>query len=248
MLVQSLEKKYRVEEYQSVGDLEDLPDAYLSRFSSDQGGKAFWPLASYLELNGVKAVNSLNSFLVSSNKHLTQLAFRDKNINQPDWAILEPGQEINLFGSSWQGKTISKPNSGGGGRDIIIFESFEEAAHFDFKEATILQPYIKNNALWRLIYSKNQGLITAYQKKTDQEISSLTRGAIRFYKKAPVELIDLAEEMADSIRITISGMDILETNNGFLALESNANFDFNQKEAKVFQALEKELIIAAKSK
>lgn len=225
-----------------------MPDAYLSRFSSGQGGKSFWPIASYLELNGVKAVNSLNSFLVSSNKHLTQLAFRDKNINQPDWAVLEPGQGIDLFGSSWQGKTITKPASGGGGRDIKIFSSFEEATNFTFKEPTILQPYIKNNALWRVIYSKNQGLITAYQKKTDQEIASLTRGAARFYKKAPVELINLAEEMVDAIGITISGVDVLETNDGFLALESNANFDFNQKEEKIFQALEKELIIAAKSK
>lgn len=232
-LVKLLEKDHQVIQCDSLLSLGEIPDAHTPRFSSGKNNKEMIELTTYLESMGSQPVNSAQAFLLSSNKHLSHLRFQRSGILQPNWALVQEG-EPTFWGGTWRGRTIKKPLVGGGGKGIEIYPSFSQALDSDTSEH-LLQPYVPHRALWRVIVSK-EGVLAAYQKETSDEIASVRMGAQRKYLQLPPEAKDLALSMLLSLGLDIAGMDLLETGSGFLALESNSNFDFPEEEEVVLQA------------
>jgi glutathione synthase/RimK-type ligase-like ATP-grasp enzyme len=235
-------------------DSGDLPDVYLNRYPSWlDDAAALYQLSARLESNRVPGLNSLRATCLSANKHLSHLWLLPRGIQQPDWMILQPGSKT-VFGELWSGETIAKPLTGGMGQGLQVASSLEEAESLVSQrgfsipssplgaQGYILQPYIPSRAVWRLVVSRRQGLISAYKKTGEEKVLSVSSGAVREYQDPPEEMIRMAAEVISVLGLEIAGLDFLETDRGAIFLESNANFGFDTSDQVILRAIEQDCL------
>ncbi len=92
------------------------------------------------------------------------------------------------------------------------------------KRSFILQPFLKEHSIWRVIVTKHQGIIASYLKEGQGPVLAISNGAERVYKEPTKEVKELSEKMFQVGSGNASGCDIIESGGQFYPLEINNNF------------------------
>ncbi|MHA1689267.1 MAG: RimK family alpha-L-glutamate ligase [Promethearchaeota archaeon] len=184
-------------------------------------------LLNALEINGFKLINSRESLEIASDKFLSSVYFEKYNIPTPKTVICEnPQDALNSF-EELGGDVILKPLFGSKGIGIIRLQdkAFAENVIFTLShlnEVFYLQEFVPHyNRDIRVLVLGDEAIAGMY-RISDSWKTNVHAGA----RIKPLELNDelkkLAIKAAKITKTEIAGVDIMESERGYLVIEVNS--------------------------
>lgn len=174
-------------------------------------------------------LNRREARIACENKALAHLAFEGSGLPQPRSFVLSR-EGVRDRELAWDGEALLKPLSGSRGGGIEILPSLGKALARGLERAEdlLVQQLIWPARSWRVIVGRTCGVIDPYWRRpaaaTDR-ILSISTGARLAREPLPREGAELARAMLDAIGGDLLAVDLLESADGFYALEINHNFD-----------------------
>ncbi|MCB1551141.1 MAG: RimK family alpha-L-glutamate ligase [Alphaproteobacteria bacterium] len=218
-------------------DLQDLPDAVVSRMGSDTTylGAA---VLRYMQRNGVSVVNSPRSIERASDKLLTMQKLADKNIPIPKTIFSKCPVDSVLVAQQIGFPVVVKTLKGTVGVGVYLSEN--EDSLRDLTELLVHQGADKSPVIFQEFIETSRGrdvrvfcvggkiLACMERKSTDGGFkSNIGRGGVG----KPVELTQEAKKIAldacNILELEIAGVDMLYGKDGFKICEVNSAPDFN---------------------
>jgi len=198
-----------------------------------------WQLACWFEANDKPLLNSTASLALTSDKYATYDTWRQQQLQQPATYILDELTEWPLPHK----KMVLKPSYCEGGRWIQWVTSLVEAKKVvaqwntyenkggEVRGKALLQEYIEQPTCLRIIASPDKCLI-GYEKVTSPG-HLLSEGHNRHNLDLPRELKTFAQSIVKVCGGGLMGVDILEKNGTYFALEANGPFGFDVTSTKL---------------
>lgn len=184
-------------------------------------------LLNALETNGIKLINSRESLEIASDKFLCSVYFDKHGIPTPKTIICEdPNDALKSF-EDLGSDVILKPLFGSKGIGIVRMQdkAFAENVLYslaDLNNVFYLQEFVPHyNRDIRILVIGEEAVAGMY-RISDNWKTNIYAGA----KVKPLEIIDelknLAVKAAKITKTEIAGVDIIESDNGYLVIEVNS--------------------------
>lgn len=167
---------------------------------------------------GLPITTNIKTVRNTSNKLLTSLVFEKNNIKHPQTYI---ANEINF--RKLKKPLICKPIFGHSGNQISLLNSLDNITENEMKNS-LFQEYIESSVSIRIICNEYK-VFSSYRRISDGEIiENISRGAKREYFDINDELLSFSVKIAKALGGGLIGLDILEKNGVYYALEGNVPF------------------------
>ncbi len=210
------------------------PECYIQRSVSYYRGLH---TTAFLEAKGKFVVNNLNSMLITGNKMLTSLALVKNNVPTPETAAaVSRDAAMNIFEQKFGGRAVLKPVVGSWGRMIsLLNDRYAAEAVFEDREYMhpinsiyYLQEFIdKLGRDLRIFVIGDRVLGGMYRYPEDgQWKTNAAIGGRQEKLEITSELEKLALSAADSVGRGVYGVDIMESDHGYLVHEINGTTEF----------------------
>lgn len=201
-----------------------VPMITIDDYVHDKYGR--YKLVKLIEKFDLLTLNSAKSIAHSSNKYQTYKMWKIKHIKQPITYLLKDIKNWPID----REPMIIKPIFGHSGNNIYLVNNLDDAILISKRcdSDSILQEYIKKPICWRIISTPNS-IIAAYEKRLPKSVVvNVDKGARRIYIKPDTRVTDLAKECVKALGGGLMGVDILEKDNEYYALEANVPFGIDE--------------------
>lgn len=192
---------------------------------------------AFLEYKGQKVVNDLNTTLLAGNKMFTSLALAKNSVPTPRTSV-SVNHEVAMkqFTEKFGGRAVIKPVTGSWGRMIGLMNDREAAMAvledreymYPLYSIFYLQEFVKRPPRDLRIFvvgDKVVGGIYRYQAGEDWRTNTAIGGEAEKVEISG-EIEELALKAAHSVGDGIFGVDIMESENGYLVHEVNSTTEF----------------------
>ncbi len=193
------------------------------------------PAVRLFEAAGIKCLNSSSTAVICGDKKLTSITLMEEKIPQPEVCVaFTPETAVEAIEQLGY-PVVLKPAVGSWGR-LLAKVNDRQAAEALLEHKAVLgseqhsifyiQKYVPKNGRDIRVYVVGGRCITAIYRSSDHWITNMALGAKA--AKCPVtdELNDIAVKAAKAVEGGIVGVDIFETDNGYLVNELNCNMEF----------------------
>jgi len=223
--------------------------ALVRGVGADSTKKIFFrlDLLSAIEEYGIRLVNSREALEIASDKFLTSIYLENNDIPTPKTIICEnPEDAIDAF-EELGGDVILKPLYGSKGIGIIRLndKGFAENVIYSLAELNqifYLQEFIKHNNRDIRVLVLGDKVIAGMYRISDNWKTNIHAGA----RSEPIDLndevIELAIRASKAVKTDISGVDIIESKEGYSVLEVNSIPGFTALQKVTDKILVKEII------
>ena len=211
-----------------------IPLITIKDFVSDKYNR--FKLAKVVESLGVKTTNNTRAIALSSDKYATYKVWKAHSIKQPNTYLLK---ELHDWPNKEETPMILKPIFSHSGDGITLVSNYKDALLMSDKcqLGMILQTYIKNPICWRLIACPNK-IVIAYQKVLDgATVVNIGKGANRLYVEPDEKIVELAKNCIKALGGGLMGIDILEKDGVYYALEANVPFGIDENSEELRENL-----------
>lgn len=178
----------------------------------------------YSEL-GLGSINSFESLVISGNKFMTLVRLAKANIPIPQTTLLLDG-DLNIETNT---PLIVKPTDGSWGRLVALARSGREAALLvrSYEEPLILQEYVnKPMRDIRVTVVGDRAVAAIYRYSSGDWRTNTARGGLAMPVKIDPELEDISVRASKAVGAIYSGVDVVESERGYLVLEVNGVPEF----------------------
>jgi [lysine-biosynthesis-protein LysW]--L-2-aminoadipate ligase len=226
------------------------PECYLQRSVSYFRGLH---TTAFLEAKGKFVVNNLHSMLITGNKMLTSLALVKNNVPTPETgAAVSSGAAMSIFQKKFNGRAVLKPVIGSWGRMIALLND-RYAADAVFEDRDYMHPI---NSVYYLqefvekpgrdirlfvVGDKVVGGIYRYSEEGQWKTNTAIGGRAEKLDLTN-ELEKLALKAADSVGRGVYGVDIMESEKGYLVHEINGTSEFKSTAKATGKDIAKEIV------
>ena len=192
--------------------------------------------AAILESLGVRVINSFESLTITGNKLFTTLRLRKNNVPTPKTVVaFSPEKALEGFRSLGD-KAVIKPVIGSWGRMVALLDSyysakaiFEEREYMDpIYQIYYLQEFVKRPPRDIRVFVVGQRAIAAiYRNQPEGDFRTNTALGGKA-ENCPVtkEIEDLAVKASLAIGEGVYGVDMMETDSGYVVHEVNGTVEF----------------------
>lgn len=190
----------------------------------------------FLESLGVMVVNSSHIATVCEDKFLTSLALQKAGIPTPAFALAFTLKQAEKAVEELGGyPVVIKPNLGSWGRllakvnDIDALEAIiehKEVLGSPHQKTFYIQQFIKKPGRDIRIHVIGGKVTSAIYRQSSHWITNTARGATPLACSIDKDLESIAKKVGDAIGEGILGIDILETDGGYLVNEVNHTMEF----------------------
>ena len=192
-----------------------------------------WQLACWFEVNNTPMLNSAASLALTSDKYATYQVWSQHHLQQPATFLLDELTKWPLPNK----KMVLKPSYCDGGRwiqwatslaeakDVVAAWRKHESQGGEIRGRALLQEYIEQPTCIRVIAGPDTCLV-GYEKVTSPG-HLLSQGHNRHIFEPSPELKTFAQNMVKSCGGGLMGVDILEKDGVYFALEANGPFGFD---------------------
>ena len=201
---------------------------------------------AFLEYKKQRVVNDLKTIINAGNKMFTSLALESNGVPTPSTSVSTSYETaIKQFSEKFQGKAVLKPVTGSWGRMIALMNDREAAMAiledreymYPIYSIFYMQEYVKRpprDIRILVIGDRAVGGMYRYQAEGDWRTNAAIGGRA---EKCEItnEIEDIAIKAARSVGNGILGVDIMESERGYLVHEVNSTTEFKST-AKVSQA------------
>ncbi|MEI6237237.1 MAG: ATP-grasp domain-containing protein [Candidatus Saccharibacteria bacterium] len=211
-----------------------IPLITIKDYVSDKYNR--FKLAKTVESLGVKTTNSTCSIALSSDKYATYKAWEAHSIEQPKTYLLK---ELHDWPNKDKTPMMLKPVLSHSGDGISLVSNYKDALlkSNSYPLGMILQTYVENPICWRLIACPNN-IVIAYQKILNgATVVNIGKGAHRLYSEPDEKLVELAKSCVKALGGGLMGVDILEKDGVYYALEANVPFGIDENSKKLKENL-----------
>ncbi len=192
---------------------------------------------AFLEYKGLRVVNDLNSTMIAGNKMFTSLALVKNGVPSPKTSA-SIGKDVAMkqFSEKFGGKAVIKPVTGSWGRMIGLINDRDAAMAvledreymYPLYSIFYLQEYVKRpprDIRTFVIGDRVVGGIYRYQSGEDWRTNTAIGGRA---EKVEItnELENLSLKAAESVGKGVFGVDIMESESGYLVHEVNSTTEF----------------------
>lgn len=194
---------------------------------------------------GPPMLNGREARLTCEDKGLAHLAFEECGIPQPASFVI--GRDgIADRGRAWKGETVLKPLAGSRGSGIEILPSLDDAVKraIERREDLLVQRLLWPARSWRVIVGREVGVVDPYWRRPanpGDRVLSISTGARIARERLPADGEAVALAMLGAVGGDLLAVDLLETPDGFYALEINHNFDAHGGDAPAAEAFVQEI-------
>ncbi len=210
------------------------PDLYIQRSVSYYRGLH---TTAFLETKGKFVVNNLQAMLITGNKMLTSLALVKNNVPTPSTAAaVSKESAMSIFSNKFHGKAVLKPVVGSWGRMIALLND-KDAAEAVFEDREYMHPI---NSIYylqefverpprdmRVFVVGDRVLCGIYRYSQDGKWKTNTAIGGRAEKlEITNEIEKIALNSTDSIGRGVFGVDMMESDKGYLVHEINGTTEF----------------------
>ncbi len=192
---------------------------------------------AYLEFKGQKVINDFNTIDVAGNKMLTSLALVKNGVPTPKTSVAASyDTAMKQFSSKFGGRAVLKPVTGSWGRMVALLNDRTAASAvmedreymYPLYSIFYLQEFVKRpprDIRTFVVGDRVIGGIYRYQSDDDWRTNTAIGGRA---EKCPItqELEDISLRAARSVGKGVFGVDIMETENGYVVHEVNSTTEF----------------------
>ncbi len=192
---------------------------------------------AFLEYKKQKVVNDLMTIINAGNKMLTSLALVASGVPSPLTSV-STSYEVAMkqFSEKFHGRAVLKPVTGSWGRMIALMNDPEAAMAiledreymYPLYSIFYMQEYVKRpprDIRTFVIGERVVGGIYRYQPEGDWRTNAAIGGRAEKCEITP-EIEDISIKAAKSVGIGIFGIDIMESERGYLVHEVNSTTEF----------------------
>ncbi len=207
----------------------DIDGAFLRHLGMikdyEQFGSRLWSVRA-LEQKGIFVMNSLNSWLVASDKFAELAVLAKSGLQVPKTFISE-----DLFAAHSAAKSmremVIKPLRGAMGLGIFKINDPDIAANVfsyftNMSKPIYMQEYLekKKGGDYRVVVVGGRVIGAEFRKGLDWK-SNVAQGGIPSKARVDDEMKELALKAAEVLKLDYAGVDIAETKDGYYILEAN---------------------------
>ena len=192
---------------------------------------------AYLEYNGQRVINDLNTTITAGNKMLTSLALVKNGVPTPKTSVsINSDTAMKQFSEKFNSRAVVKPVTGSWGRMVALLNDnaaamavLEDREYmYPIYSVFYLQEFVKRPPRdLRIFVVGDQviGGIYRYQTGNDWRTNTAIGGMA---EKCEItgEIEEIALKAANSVGRGIFGVDIMESERGFLVHEVNSTTEF----------------------
>lgn len=230
----------------SMVDVKDMDMDLDSQLSDSYGGVSIQRCTSYyrglhstafLEYKGQIVVNDLNSTTTAGNKMLTSLALVKNRVPTPRTSV-STGYEAAMkqFSGKFGNRAVIKPVTGSWGRMVALLNDKSAATAvledreymYPLYSIFYLQEYVRRpprDIRTFVVGDRVIGGIYRYQSEGDWRTNTAIGGRAEKCEITP-ELEDISIRAARSVGRGVFGIDIMETDSGYVVHEVNGTTEF----------------------
>jgi len=212
------------------------PDAIISRgIGIRETKKIFFRVDIYraLEILDIPVINSSLCLELATNKMLTSLLLKQNNIPTPDTYICEKYKDAISAYELLGGDIIFKPMFGSKGVGITRINDKNFAEYFFYNvsklgEPFYLQKFMEHGNKDIRAFVINDEVIASMERIGTNWKTNIFQGAIGKPINLSDDLKEICIKSANIVKAKISGIDIIQTNEGYYVIEVNAVPGFNE--------------------
>ncbi|MBI4066370.1 lysine biosynthesis protein LysX [Candidatus Gottesmanbacteria bacterium] len=190
----------------------------------------------YYESLGIPAVNPLSLAMVCENKFLTSLTLVRHHVPTPRFALVfNEDQAKKAVGEIGGYPVVIKPVSGSWGR-LVARVNDEHALEAVLEQKAILggpdhhayyiQQYIEKPGRDIRIHVIGGRVVAAIYRQSSHWVTNTARGAQALPCQIDTDLETIAKKAGDAIGEGVLGIDVFETNDGYVVNEVNHTMEF----------------------
>lgn len=192
---------------------------------------------AFLEYFGHRVINTFRSLDLTGNKLLTSLELSKRGIPTPrTGAAFDVESGLNLFSKKFYGKAVIKPVTGSWGRMIALLNDRQSAEAVlnerslmhPIQSITYLQEFVnKPGRDIRIIVAGRNAIAGMYRYQVGDEwrTNAAIGGRVEALPHDP-DVEELAIKSTEFLDPGIYGVDIMETDRGYLVHEINGTMEF----------------------
>lgn len=215
-----------------------VPDSYgnvtLQRCTSYYRGLHS---TAFLEYNKQMVVNDLRTIINAGNKMLTSLALEANGVPSPSTSVSTSYETaMKQFSEKFKGRAVLKPVTGSWGRMIALMNDHEAAMAiledreymYPLYSIFYMQEYVKRpprDIRTFVIGNRVVGGMYRYQPEGDWRTNAAIGGRAEKCEITP-EIESISIKAAQSVGSGILGIDIMESDRGYLVHEVNSTTEF----------------------
>ncbi|MGV7118668.1 ATP-grasp domain-containing protein [Paenibacillus kyungheensis] len=195
--------------------------------------------AQYIELAGVKTLNSYEAIKICTNKAFQAIIFKQNQIAQPDFAIAFTFEKLYEYLERFDGRFVIKPVSSSWGRGVTLINSkFALDAWISARESldpqgkalpVLVQEYVdKGNYDIRVVIVDRKPIVAFKRVSNDNWLTNTHLGAEIDVIKVSQPIQEISKQLIDAIGEGIYGLDLFydHTRNIYMVCEVNQNPEF----------------------
>jgi len=193
-------------------------------------------ILEYAENLGIKTINSSASTILCNNKALATQVLERNNLPVPA-TILAFSEEEALKAAKKIGfPIVIKPVWGSWGRLISKADTYEALEAILEHKIALGSPQHSIFYLQKFIFKPGRDIrvfvvggkaIAAMYRVSDHWLTNTAKGAVPQNMELTKEVSNIAEKTAKVLGVEIAGVDLVETENGYLIFEVNATPEFH---------------------
>ncbi len=190
----------------------------------------------FFESIDIPTVNSLKVARICENKFTTSLALVKKKVPTPEFSLVFSEEQAKKAITKMGGyPVVLKPVSGSWGRLVAKINSPDALEAIIEQKTTLggphhhafyIQQYIEKPGRDIRIHVIGGQVIAAIYRKSSHWITNTARGAEALPCPIDKNLADIAQKAGDSIGRGVLGIDVFETNSGYVVNEVNHTMEF----------------------
>ncbi|MBD3352514.1 MAG: RimK family alpha-L-glutamate ligase [Candidatus Lokiarchaeota archaeon] len=207
-----------------------VPDGIISRgIGIRKTKKIFFRVDLYraMEILGLNVINSPKCLELATNKMLCSVMLRKSKIPTPETLVCENDKiALNAF-KLLGGDVLLKPMYGSKGIGITRIQDagFAEYIFYSLSkldETFYLQKFYPHNHRDIRVFIVGNEVVAAMERVGDNWKTNLAKGGIAKAATLNSELEELAIKSSEAVDAKVSGIDIIDTESGYMVIEVNA--------------------------
>ncbi|MFP3281717.1 MAG: lysine biosynthesis protein LysX [Caldivirga sp.] len=188
------------------------------------------PLSFIYQEVGLGSINSFNSLIITHDKFLTLVKLSKAGVPIPRTALLlDYSGDGDAASALLKTPLIIKPTDGSWGRLVALANTVREAELIlrSYREGPLLsQEYVKKPKRDIRVTVVGDRAVAAIYRYSDDWRTNTARGGLAVPVKIDPELEDISVKASTTVGATYSGVDVVESERGYLVIEVNGVPEF----------------------